>query len=254
MTPYYEDGSVTIYHGDCREILPGVNGVGVTVTSPPYNTLGSRIPDNPTGMHAGNGWMRRVSSIGYADDMDDQEYNEWQGEVASAVFESTRNGGSMFYNHKVRFRGGSMVHPIDLVRSFGGWTLRQELVWDRRGSVVQNARMFPPSDERIYWLYKGDSWGWNDGVRKELSVWTFTPERSVDGHPCPYPTELPQRAIAAVAAPDDTVLDPFMGSGTTLVAAKNLGRKAIGIEIEERYCEIAANRCSQEVIALGGAA
>jgi DNA modification methylase len=74
-----------------------------------------------------------------------------------------------------------------------------------------------------------------------------TPQRDTGSHPCPKPLNLGR---ALVSATTGTVLDPFMGSGTTLMAAKSLGRKAIGIEIEERYCEIAATRCSQEVLGL----
>jgi DNA modification methylase len=73
------------------------------------------------------------------------------------------------------------------------------------------------------------------------------PQRDTGGHPCPKPLGLMRRLVQATSG---TVLDPFTGSGTTLVAAKSLGRKAIGIEIEERYCEIAARRCSQEVLGL----
>lgn len=82
----------------------------------------------------------------------------------------------------------------------------------------------------------------------------MSPPTDVDGHPCPFPLELPKRCIAATTDLGDVVLDPFMGSGTTLRAAKDLGRKAIGIEIEERYCEIAAKRLAQEVLDFGGVA
>ena len=78
-------------------------------------------------------------------------------------------------------------------------------------------------------------------------VWRVKPEHA-DNHPAPFPLQLPTLAIGATNAP--TVLDPFMGSGTTLRAAKDLNRKAIGIELSERYCEIAAKRMAQEVLAL----
>ena len=81
-------------------------------------------------------------------------------------------------------------------------------------------------------------------------VWRGPSDREVDGHPTPKPRWLIERLVQASSGYGQTVLDPFMGSGTTLVAAKNLGRKAIGIEIEERYCEIAAQRCSQGALAL----
>ena len=86
-----------------------------------------------------------------------------------------------------------------------------------------------------------------------MSVWKMRQEIGIDGHPCPYPIALPTRCISAVTDIGDIVLDPFAGSGTTLRAAKDLGRKAIGIEIDERYCEIAAKRLGQEVLDFGAA-
>ena len=89
MTPYYEDDAVTIYHGDCREVLATITGVHVTVTSPPYNTLGARIPSNPTGQHANNGWMAKVAKFGYVDDMPESEYVAWQVDIAGLIASST---------------------------------------------------------------------------------------------------------------------------------------------------------------------
>lgn len=191
---------------------------------------------------------------GYADDMDEDEYGAWQADVARLVADATRPGGSFFYNHKVRYRDGRPIHPLDIVRRFPGWSLRQEIIWDRPGAFAFNARLFAPSDERIYWLVRdGADYHWNQAAASLLSVWRMAPPIEVAGHPCPFPETLAARCIAATSMPDDLVLDPFAGSGTTLVAAKGLGRKAVGIEVEARYCEVAASRLSQEVLGLGAA-
>lgn len=93
------------------------------------------------------------------------------------------------------------------------------------------------------WLYWGPFLGGSDVIRATVSK-----QLGVGTHPCPKPLSLYRTLIARTKA--EVTLDPFAGSGTTLRAAKDLGRKSIGIEIEERYCEIAANRLAQEVLAL----
>lgn len=257
MKPYYGPESViTIYHGDCREILPFIGPVDTCFTSPPYNTLGSRIPATPTGIWAKSGGMagfvRDVNSEGYADDLDEGCYQADQVSVVNAVSDRLRPGGSLFYNHKCRWRDGAIVHPI-LWMSPSTLVLREELIWDRGGSMTFNARMFAPSDERILWFTKPGArhkWFQPSGPSL-LSIWRIPPEEgSRKPHPVSFPLELPMRAISATTAPNDTVLDPFMGSGTTLRAAKDMGRRAVGIEISEKYCEIAAKRLRQGVLPL----
>lgn len=249
--PYYSDEWVTLYHGDCREVLPTLSGIACTVTSPPYNQIGSRL-SKPSGMFKTNGWLAEVAANGYADDMTEVSYQAWQVDVAAGIASASRPGSSLFYNHKLRYRDNEPLHPIDLVRRFDGWWLRQEIVWDRRRSMVFNARMFPPSDERIYWMVRdGADHAWNQEATKNLSVWQLTPPTDVDGHPCPFPEALVTRCVAATTSPGEVVLDPFSGSGTTLAVAKQIGRRAIGIELDERYCEIAARRLTQDVLDFG---
>jgi DNA modification methylase len=128
-----------------------------------------------------------------------------------------------------------------------GWALRSCVVWDKGktglGSFWRN------SHEWVAVFSKAAPSPLPDG--SFFNVLSASKPHG-DEHPTVKPVELISRLIQATSG--TTVLDPFMGSGTTLVAAKNLGRKAIGIEIEERYCEIAAERCSQHVLDLGGAA
>jgi site-specific DNA-methyltransferase (adenine-specific) len=249
VKPYYQDDLVTIYHGDALSAA-SLTGVDCVVTSPPYNTLGTRIPSRPTGMHARSGWLAKVSAVGYADDMDEAAYAEWQCAVAVAVGAACRSGASWFYNHKPRLRDKTVLHPLEIVRQFADWPLRQELIWARPGAVAFNARVFASSDERIYWMvHHGAAHKWNQVAASWMSVWSLRPDIG-NPHPAPFPVELATRCIAATTDEGDTVLDPFMGSGTTIVAAKSMNRHAIGIELDERWCEVAANRCRQEVLGL----
>lgn len=253
MTPYYEDDAVTLWLGDCETILPTLSGVDCVVTSPPYNTLGSRIPAKPTGYMAQKpGWFAKVAALGYEDERTEAEYEAWQVSVARALAAACRPGASFFYNHKVRYRDGAPVHPLDLVRQFDPWTVRQEIVWARDGGMAFNARMFCPSDERIYWLVNpGADHGWNQPSASDMTVWRMRQEIGIDGHPCPYPTQLPTRCIAAVTQPGDVVMDPFVGSGTTAVAAKALGRRCIGIDKSAAYLDLAIDRLRQGVLDFG---
>ncbi|MDQ3273616.1 MAG: site-specific DNA-methyltransferase [Actinomycetota bacterium] len=237
-----------------------MSGIALTFTSPPYNTLGSRIPKSPSGLWGrrggGLGFVEAVKLDGYPDDMEEDEYQREQLSVVEMIRGATALGGCLFYNHKCRWRDGRILHPV-LWMQPPGWVLREEIIWNRAGSLTLNARMFAPSEERILWFENPGAvriWNQPRGAAL-LSVWSVSPESGDQKpHPVSFPVEIPTRAIAAVSNEGDTVLDPFMGSGTTLVAAKNLGRRAVGIEIEERYCEIAARRLSQEVLDLGGAA
>lgn len=116
--------------------------------------------------------------------------------------------------------------------------------------MMFNARMFVRFDERILWFVRGKTWTWNQSEVGRGTIWNIAREQQKQGkkHPVAFPEELPARCIGAASNHGDVVLDPFMGSGTTLRAAKDMGRRAIGIEIEEKYCEIAANRMGQEVL------
>lgn len=254
MKPFYEHAGVTIYHGDCRDVLPLLSNVALTFTSPPYNTLGSRIPDNPSGMWGrrggGLGFVEAVNRDGYPDDMDETAYQAEQIAIVEAIYQSTAAGGSLFYNHKCRWRDGVLLHPL-LWMQPPSWVLREELIWNRARSMTFNARMWAPSEERILWFLKpGAARTWNQPSGAALlSVWNISHESGRNKpHPVSFPASLPARAIAACSNPGDVVLDPFAGSGTTLVAAKDAGRRAIGVERDERYCEIAAGRLRQEVL------
>ena len=240
LTPYYSESGITIYHGDCREILPHIEEVDITISSPPYNQL--LFSTAATGMHKGNKWVEKSGvGAGYSEMGDEKEYQLWQKEIFSHCRNKTR--GIVWINHKVRFRDGEGIHPL----RFYPWPFWSEIVWDRGGSMVLNARKFAPSHEVIYGF--GRPHYWDDEVNTKMTVWRIAPQKSED-HPCPFPLDLITPLIQASCPINGTILDPFMGSGTTLRAAKDLGRKAIGIEICREYCDIAVKRLQQETLPL----
>ena len=209
MTPYYEHGGITIYHRDCREVLPSLTA-DVLVTDPPYGiAYSSSMGGKFTGTAIAN----------------DQELSardavlSWWGERPAIVFGTWKT-----------------VTPE---------RTRTVLVWEKGSHVGMGDLSIPwkPNFELIYVLGQGFAGHRGSGV---LRFDALSPNFVEQLHPTEKPVALFLELLGK--CPAGTVLDPFMGSGTTLRAAKDLGRRAIGIEIEERYCEIAARRLSQEVL------
>jgi site-specific DNA-methyltransferase (adenine-specific) len=219
VKPYYQDDAVTIYHGDCREILPDIEA-DVLVTDPPYGTA-ARLTRGRT---AGR-WKGATVANDHSVEARDSMLSMWVARPA-IVF-------------------GSWKQP----RPSG---FRAVLVWDKGNHVGSGDLAFPwkaSSWEEIYVLGEGFTGSRTAGVLRFNAI---SPNFVKRDHPTEKPIRLMRELVSK--CPKGTVLDPFMGSGTTLRAAKDLGRKAIGIELEERYCEIAAQRCAQDVLDLGAAA
>lgn len=202
MKPYYQDDYCTIYHGDCREILPQIERVDLVLTDPPYGH-GDKW--------AGGTW---ASNPIYVDAF------KWDSKP--------------FPNQDLL----NILTKSDFSIVWGGnyYSLppsRCWLLWEK------SSKMNTLADFEMAWTNM-------DRPSKLLLE-----DRNPDGkreHPTQKPLSLMRWCLNFV--PDaQTTIDPFMGSGTTLRAAKDLGRKAIGIELEEKYCEIAARRLAQEVFA-----
>lgn len=228
-----------IIQGDALEVLRLLPDeiVDVGVTSPPYNK-----GENKKGWLVGN-----VKYEGASDKLSEDVYQQKQIEVLNEVFRVTKPGGSFFYNHKLRWERGYLLHPMDWLRKTK-WVIRQEIIWDRMIAANIRGWRFWQVEERIYWLYKprdGNIIG--DELKPQhallTSIWRIPPERD-NPHPAPFPIEIPVRCIYSVldGKKEALVLDPFCGSGTTLVAAKALGYDYIGIDISQSYCEFARER------------
>jgi site-specific DNA-methyltransferase (adenine-specific) len=217
MTPYYEDNAVTIYHGDCLDVLPHLTRPDLILTDPPY-ALGDKW--------AGGGGEHTKSSWRF----DPAEAMAWDGDLAVAV------PGLVDAARHVVIWGGN-YYPLPPVRCWFLWDKKQNDQWTTGQAEMAWTNLDRPV--RMFRMAQAEAHG----------------EMGVKQHPTQKPVSLMSWCIEMVRDPlITTVLDPFMGSGTTLRAAKDRGLKAIGIELSERYCEIAARRMGQEVLDLGGAA
>ena len=243
VTPYFTGGAVTLYHGDCREVLPGLAvEADLCLTDPPYGETSlewDRWPD---------GWPSLVRAP-----------QLW-------CF-------------------GSMRMFLARVADFAGWKLAQDLVWEKQQGILLRPDRFVRVHEALTHWYRGE---WGDlhhdppraagGTRKRFNraagdrhvygergssavddggwryarsvIYANTPHRGTGLHPTQKPTTVLAPLITYSTPPGGLVLDPFAGSGSTLVAAQHEGRRAVGIEAREDYCDIAARRLAQGVLAL----
>lgn len=223
---------------DMENLLKG-HSVDLIVTSPPYNQGIDKF--SPSGMHKDHDWVSKVRRLAYADTKPELDYQNQQRDLLGLLFGIVRDGASIFYNHKPRYREKKLISPMEWLP--GPFSLRQEIIWKRPGSVTQNARMFLPCDERIYWMYKGDDFTFNDSteVKTWSSVWDVAPRQNKD-HAVAFPVELPLRCILACSMVGDSVFDPFCGSGTTIIASEKAGRNGHGMEISPLYVDVSIRR------------
>ncbi len=229
---------VELYLGDCLDVLRGIKdgSVDMTITSPPYNIRGGKHKGSGMFSTARTGGRKSIDGDWYADSMNEGKYWEFINAVVSECKRCSK--GLVWINHKCRFLDGEAIHPIAKINQ-PCWS---EVIWDRGGSMILNARKFAPSHEGI-WGFGRPHW-WDDRYSRVMSVWKVNPQLS-DDHPCPFPIEIALRPIEASCPPDGIVLDPFMGSGTTGVACVQTGRKFIGIEIDPKYFAIAQKRIEE---------
>jgi DNA modification methylase len=264
MTPYYQDDWVTIYNGDCLEVMKDIPSytIDLTVTSPPYDNL--RDYD------------------GYVFDFEN---------IAKELYRVTKDGGVVVW-----VVGDATIKGSETGTSFRqalyfkdiGFNLHDTMIYQKESPPlthnryeqhfeymfifsVDRPRTFNPMMVKKKWMDKRTNKGFRrekDGstdmgfcspkrTRIRGNIWKYNiglghsaKDRYVFGHPAIFPEQLAKDHIKSWSNPGDTVLDPFLGSGTTARACKDLGRKCIGIEISKEYCDIAVQRLAQEVLPL----
>lgn len=228
--PYYERDGVVIYHGDCREIIPSLPRPDLLLSDPPWgvgiNTDPSRFTP-PAAAWWGNADRSTQQRNGGAPVAGDDEPFD-PGHLIGLARRSVLWGGHCF---------------ADKLPPSPGW-----LVWDKRKGI-----------EDCGWPMSEGELAWTDacrGVRFFRHRWMGLVRESERGehyHPTQKPVALMAWCIEKFSRPGDTVLDPYMGAGATVLAARDAGRSVVGIELEERYCEIAAKRLAQGVLNFEGA-
>lgn len=251
--PYYDEGGISIYHGDCREILPQLEKVDMIFTDPPFghnNNNGDLIhrieAAIPSRRRAGDTGQDEYEARPICND--GPEANELVRWFFGQAADMLRHGGCCCCC------GGGGPDP-----QFARWSLwldevlqfKQMIVWDK--GPMGMGWHYRRSYETVLVAQKpGAACKWYDETDRIENIIRHIPKiipRSTD-HPTPKPIELPGHFISLHTLPGEVVLDPFMGGGSTAEAAKKAGRKFVGIELEERWIEIAVKRLAQEVLAL----
>lgn len=215
---------------DCINLMDSLpkESIAVIVTSPPYNIRNS----TGNGLKDGRGgkWSRAALLKGYedlTDAMPHPQYVEWQRKCLDSMMRVVRPDGAIFYNHKWRVQNGLLQDRSEIV---AGFPVRQIIIWKRKGGINFNRGYFLPTYEVIYLIAKPD-FKLAPKANAQGDVWDI-PQARDNKHPAPFPIELAQRCIAATI--EGVVLDPFMGSGTTALAAEVLNREWIGAEISSK--------------------
>lgn len=223
-----------IMNGDCLEILKSIDDAAIdcVVTSPPYNLGGD--------FHICNKKKRTTYGAykSFNDNLPEEDYQKNQIEVLNELYRITKESSFCFYVHKERIVKNNIVSPIEWIRKTK-WLISQTIVLDMSATANVDKRRFFPVHEYIYVLCKHkDSKLHND--RKLTSVWKVkkTP-RKKSGHPATFDIKIPYECILAATNTGDTILDCYLGIGTTAIAADLTGRNYIGIEIDSEYCKMA---------------
>lgn len=236
IKPYYESGGITIYNGDCLEIMPTLAPVDLVITDPPYVGLQGGVTTS---------LARKAKSYRPSQAVGDP----WDASFAwcAHAMKLARLGIIVFTGYK---------SLPETALAFPGLKRVALISWHKRNAPLA-MRNVPQYTEDYAWCLEAKSGlEWKRIGKTLIDVAALTTgcmaskERLTDDggkalHPCQKPIQVMSRLLAVGG---ETVLDPFSGTGTTLVAAKHLGRRAIGIELEEKYCEMAVGRLAQEVL------
>lgn len=236
--PYYSHDGQTIYHGDCLEVMKQFpdKSFDLVITSPPYNVGKNNMTEN---------------KYGGGDDMSQEEYCRWTNEIILTLLQKSH---TVFYN--IQMLSDNKRTVLKILGEYNEH-IKEVIIWNKRQAppaiepgvmtskfefIIVFSDDFPEKRKFKKGNFHGNFTNVIEGNNASQN------NQFSDVHKATFPIYLPQCLIEKFSNKDDVILDCFMGTGTTLVAAKQLGRKAVGIEISEKYCEIAKQRLAQEIL------
>ena len=221
---------VKLILGDCLEVMRSIpdKSVEAVITSPPFN-LGN---DHHTGNNRHNP---------YDDNMPESDYQDWQINVLNEIYRLLSDSGSLFYQHKNRIKNGVQITPYQWILKTK-FIVKQELVWHNGSQNFDKIRFYPQT-ERVYWLAKSPETKIYNAINAH-DTFSWQAVGTNAEHARAFPVSFPAQMIECLINAD-TILDPFMGSGTTGVACVQTGRNFIGIEIDQTYFAIAEKRIAE---------
>lgn len=242
--PYYQDDAVTIYHGEALALLPSVEPFDALVTDPPYSSGGMHRSDRmaSTVTKYVNSSTMSVRHEFAGDNRDQRSYLAWVSLWMSAALQRAKPGAlaCLFTDWR------QLPVTTDALQA-GGWVWRGTAVWDKTLKARPAPGTFTSQAEYVVWGTCGQFVPRPLGRQIPGVYAAAAPPNSERDHITQKPDEV-MRWVLDATATGGIVVDPFCGSGSTLLAAKQTGRRAVGFEIEERYCEVAAARCSQDLL------
>jgi DNA modification methylase len=250
IKPYYEADGISLFHGDCRDILPHLPKVDLVLTSPPYN-MRTRVRN---GKYTTREWSEHFSKK-YSDFEDAFPIEDYYAHHRAVIMYLLSMSRICFIN--IGIVTGSKEAWFRIIGDFCS-TIKDIIIWDKgEGQPAMHSAVINRSYELILAMEHSASAGrafkkvyFKRGEMPDIWRLGRGGEGETPGHAAVFPTKLATKIITGWSKQNEIILDPYVGTGTTLVAAKQLGRRAIGIEIEEKYCQIAVERLKQRELGI----
>ena len=238
IEPYYEEPNIKIYCGDCLQTMPMLSdsSIDLVVADPPF---GIDFKDNTTRIYSQGLYKKQVSRDLYYDDFKNTtSYSNWSKEWLSKIYRILKDTGVF-----VLFSGWTNVSYLDVNARECGFKILNHCIWHYEFGVFCSKKFVTSHYSILIFVKNLKKYTTNIPKYTEDVITDIrrTDKISFD-HPCSMTIKLPKRLITYFSNENDFILDPFLGSGTTLVACKELNRKGVGIEISQKYCDIAVQR------------